>query len=104
MGPDFLSRMQRRVEELSADEERNPSPESRREANARRLNNLVDKGEVFREAITRKEVLERTDLLQEIDHGGAEWLATRNPANISDIGTPIFSTKTSDVGNQTPFV
>ena len=57
MDPDFLSRMQHRVEELFADEERNPSPEFRWEANARRLNNLADKGDVFWEAITRKEVL-----------------------------------------------
>lgn len=58
MEADFLSRMQHRVEELFADEERNPSPGLRSEANARRLNNLADKGEVFWEAITRKEVLE----------------------------------------------
>ena len=57
MDPDFLSRMQHRVEELFADEERNPSPEFRKEKNARRSNNLADKGEVFWEAITRKEVL-----------------------------------------------
>jgi ectoine hydroxylase-related dioxygenase (phytanoyl-CoA dioxygenase family) len=58
MDPYFLSRMVHRVEELLADEERHPGQESRWEANARRLNNLADKGEVFWEAITCKETLE----------------------------------------------
>jgi ectoine hydroxylase-related dioxygenase (phytanoyl-CoA dioxygenase family) len=58
MDLEFLGRMVLRVEELFAEEERNPSPDFREEANTRRLKNLADKGEVFWEAITSEEVLE----------------------------------------------
>jgi len=58
MDPDLLVCAQRRVEELLADEQKNPSAGSRWEANARRLNNLADKGEVFQRIIICEEVVE----------------------------------------------
>ena len=54
----MLERMRARVEALFASEGENAGSEFRGEENARRLANLVDKGEVFREAIVRKEILE----------------------------------------------
>lgn len=58
MGQPFLDRMRARVDELFALEGDAAGSEFRTEENARRLANLVDKGEVFREAIVRKEILE----------------------------------------------
>jgi ectoine hydroxylase-related dioxygenase (phytanoyl-CoA dioxygenase family) len=58
MGESMLSRMRARVQELFALEGDAAGSEFRVEKNVRRLANLVDKGEVFREAIVRKEVLE----------------------------------------------
>lgn len=57
MGEDLLTRMRARVEELFAEEGERAGSEFRTEENARRLANLVDKGDVFREAIERREVL-----------------------------------------------
>jgi ectoine hydroxylase-related dioxygenase (phytanoyl-CoA dioxygenase family) len=54
----LLARMQSRVEELFAEEGDAAGSEFRREENARRLANLVDKGEVFREAILHPRILE----------------------------------------------
>lgn len=58
MGDSMLNRMLARVDELFAIEGEAAGSEFRTEKNARRLANLVDKGEVFREAIVRKEILE----------------------------------------------
>src|SRR5215475_6405405 len=58
MGESMLNRMRARVDELFAIEGNAAGQEFRTEEHARRLANLVDKGEVFREAIVRKEVLE----------------------------------------------
>lgn len=58
MGQPMLDRMRARVEELFAIEGDAAGSEFRTEENARRLANLVDKGEVFRQAIMRKEILE----------------------------------------------
>jgi ectoine hydroxylase-related dioxygenase (phytanoyl-CoA dioxygenase family) len=58
MGQALLDRMRARVEELFALEGAAAGSEFRTEENARRLANLVDKGEVFREAIVRTEILE----------------------------------------------
>jgi len=58
MGPATLERMRARVDELFAEEGDAAGSEFRTEENARRLANLVDKGEVFREAIVREEILE----------------------------------------------
>src|SRR3984893_10692469 len=58
MGEPLLDRMRARVDELFVFEGDAAGSEFRTEENARRLANLVDKGEVFREAIIRKEILE----------------------------------------------
>src|SRR3954470_21492918 len=58
MGDSMLDRIRARVDELFVLEGDAAGSEFRTEENARRLANLVDKGEVFREAIVRKEILE----------------------------------------------
>jgi ectoine hydroxylase-related dioxygenase (phytanoyl-CoA dioxygenase family) len=57
MGAELLSNMQARVDQLLAEEGAAAGSEFKTEENARRLANLVDKGEVFREAIERPEML-----------------------------------------------
>lgn len=57
MGPAMLASMRARVDELLAQEGASAGSEFKTEEGARRLANLVDKGEVFREAIARPEML-----------------------------------------------
>jgi ectoine hydroxylase-related dioxygenase (phytanoyl-CoA dioxygenase family) len=57
MGPAMLATMRARVDELLAQEGASAGSEFKTEEGARRLANLVDKGEVFREAIARPEML-----------------------------------------------
>jgi ectoine hydroxylase-related dioxygenase (phytanoyl-CoA dioxygenase family) len=57
MGADLLAAMQARVDQLLEEEGAAAGSEFKTEENARRLANLVDKGEVFREAIARPEML-----------------------------------------------
>jgi len=57
MSADMLQSMRARVDELFAEEGDQAGSEFRREKNARRLANLVDKGEVFREAISSAPIL-----------------------------------------------
>lgn len=57
MGRQLLADMQARVDQLLAEEGAAAGSEFKTEENARRLANLVDKGEVFREAISRPEML-----------------------------------------------
>lgn len=57
MSAEMLERMRTRVDELFAKEGAQAGSEFRREENARRLANLVDKGEVFREAIASAPIL-----------------------------------------------
>ena len=57
MGATLLSDMRTRVDELLAEEGAAAGSEFKTEENARRLANLVDKGQVFREAISRPEML-----------------------------------------------
>jgi ectoine hydroxylase-related dioxygenase (phytanoyl-CoA dioxygenase family) len=57
MGTDLLDRMRARVDQLLEEEGDAAGAEFRTEENARRLANLVDKGDVFREAILRPEML-----------------------------------------------
>ena len=57
MGAAMLEAMRARVDQLLAEEGAAAGSEFKTEENARRLANLVDKGEVFREAISRKEML-----------------------------------------------
>lgn len=57
MGPVMLESMRARVDQLLAEEGASAGSEFKTEENAQRLANLVDKGEVFREAIARPELL-----------------------------------------------
>jgi ectoine hydroxylase-related dioxygenase (phytanoyl-CoA dioxygenase family) len=57
MGPALLDHARARVEQLLDEEGASAGSEFKTEENARRLANLVDKGEVFREAISRPEML-----------------------------------------------
>src|SRR5258707_8524951 len=57
MSAAMLASMSARVDELFDEEGEHAGSEFRREENARRLANLVDKGEVFRDAISRPEIL-----------------------------------------------
>ena len=58
MGAAMLENMRARVEALLEEEGAAAGSEFKTEENARRLANLIDKGEVFREAVSRKEMLE----------------------------------------------
>ena len=55
----FLEMLQLRVEDLFRKEGENAGSEFRQEPYARRLANLVDKGEVFQQVVAHPEVLER---------------------------------------------
>src|SRR5580704_1123334 len=57
MGEALLENMRARVDHLFAEEGAAAGAEFKTEENARRLANLVDKGQVFREAIARPEML-----------------------------------------------
>lgn len=58
MGAELLETMRARVDQLLAEEGSAAGAEFKTEEGARRLANLVDKGEVFRQAIGREEMLE----------------------------------------------
>jgi len=58
MDRDFLETLQTRIEELFAEEGARAGAEFKQEPNARRLANLVNKGEVFERAIAVPRVLE----------------------------------------------
>src|SRR5215475_4712301 len=58
MGPALLAEVRARVEELFREEGERAGSEFKQEANARRLANLVDKGEVFERVILTARVLE----------------------------------------------
>jgi ectoine hydroxylase-related dioxygenase (phytanoyl-CoA dioxygenase family) len=57
MGAALLAEMRARVDQLFLEEGAAAGSEFKTEENARRLANLVDKGEVFRQAIARQEML-----------------------------------------------
>jgi ectoine hydroxylase-related dioxygenase (phytanoyl-CoA dioxygenase family) len=57
MGAPMLEQMRGRVDELLAQEGASAGSEFKTEEGARRLANLVDKGEIFQEAISRPEML-----------------------------------------------
>jgi ectoine hydroxylase-related dioxygenase (phytanoyl-CoA dioxygenase family) len=59
ISPDLLEGLRKRVEELFEEEGENAGSEFRQEAGARRLANLVDKGELFRRMVAMPEILER---------------------------------------------
>jgi ectoine hydroxylase-related dioxygenase (phytanoyl-CoA dioxygenase family) len=58
MRPDLLSALRTRVDQLFEEEGENAGAEFRLEPNTRRLANLVDKGEPFREIIAMPEILQ----------------------------------------------
>lgn len=58
MGDDLLRELRARIQELFAEEGERAGHEFRTEEHARRLANLVDKGDVFRRAIALPELLE----------------------------------------------
>ena len=59
MGPELLAALRRRVDELYAEEGEHSGSEFKQEPQARRLANLVNKGEIFGRMILTPEVLER---------------------------------------------
>jgi len=59
LSPDLLREVQDRVEQLYESEGENSGSEFRKEPGARRLANLVDKGEIFRRLVAMPQVLER---------------------------------------------
>jgi ectoine hydroxylase-related dioxygenase (phytanoyl-CoA dioxygenase family) len=58
MGPELLSEVRDRIDELFAQEGKGAGSEFKQEPHARRLANLVDKGEVFERVILTPRVLE----------------------------------------------
>ncbi len=58
LSPEMLNEVRGRVEELYTQEGENAGAEFRKEAGARRLANLVDKGEIFEKLAAMPEVLE----------------------------------------------
>lgn len=58
LGPQMLEEVRNRVEELYDEEGENAGSEFRKEPGARRLANLVDKGEIFEQLITTPRILE----------------------------------------------
>ncbi len=58
MGPDLLTSVRCRVDELFESERENAGSEFKQEPHARRLANLVDKGEIFVQIIQTPEILE----------------------------------------------
>jgi len=58
LSPELLAQVRDRVEQLYAEEGENAGSEFRKEAGARRLANLVDKGAIFEKLVAMPEVLE----------------------------------------------
>lgn len=58
MEPDFLAELRARVDELFAAEGAQAGSEFKQEPHARRLANLADKGRIFRELVSRPDLLE----------------------------------------------
>ncbi len=58
MGPDLLEGLRRQISELFAEEGEHAGSEFKQEPGCRRLANLVDKGEIFRQAVALPQLLE----------------------------------------------
>ena len=88
MGVDLLEELRRRIGELFAEEGDRAGSEFKTEEHARRLANLVDKGDVFRRAIASPDVLEhvRYVLGPEIKLSS---LNARSADPHTDIGQPL---------------
>ncbi len=63
MSPALLAGLRDRVEELFAIEGQNAGSEFRQEAGTRRLANLVDKGDLFREIVVMPRILEQIEAM-----------------------------------------
>jgi ectoine hydroxylase-related dioxygenase (phytanoyl-CoA dioxygenase family) len=61
MSPELVAGLRERVEELFEIEGENAGSEFRQEAGARRLANLVDKGDLFQRMVAMPEILERIE-------------------------------------------
>lgn len=88
MGPDLLAALRRRILELFDEEGDRAGQEFRTEEHARRLANLVDKGEVFRQAIRLPQVLE---LVRHVLGGDCKLssLNARSADPQTDVGQPL---------------
>ena len=88
MDDDLLRRLRLRILELFEQEGERAGQEFRTEEHARRLANLVDKGEVFREAIARPDVLE---LVRHVLGGDCKLssLNARSADPHTDVGQPL---------------
>lgn len=88
MDDDLLRRLRLRILELFEQEGERAGQEFRTEERAHRLANLVDKGEVFREAIARPDVLE---LVRHVLGGDCKLssLNARSADPHTDVGQPL---------------
>ena len=88
MDDDLLRRLRLRILELFEQEGERAGQEFRTEEHAHRLANLVDKGEVFREAIARPDVLE---LVRQVLGGDCKLssLNARSADPHTDVGQPL---------------
>jgi ectoine hydroxylase-related dioxygenase (phytanoyl-CoA dioxygenase family) len=79
MGPELLREVRDRIEELFAQEGSAAGSEFKQEPNARRLANLVDKGEVFERVILTPRVLECMEHVL-----GGEWKLSSLNVRVAD--------------------
>jgi ectoine hydroxylase-related dioxygenase (phytanoyl-CoA dioxygenase family) len=79
MDPDLLHEVRARIEELFAEEGAAAGAEFKQEPNARRLANLVDKGEVFERVILTPKVLACMEHVM-----GAEWKLSSLNVRVAD--------------------
>ncbi len=85
MSPELLEGLRNRTEELFELEGENAGSEFRKEANCRRLANLVDKGPLFREMIVMPGILEGVEAVIGPDYKLASLNArSANPESASD--------------------
>jgi len=78
----FLETLRSRTEDLFQKEGENAGSEFRQEPHARRLANLVDKGEVFQQVVAYPEVLERVAwVLRPPGRSRKPWRCAKRPAS-----------------------
>ena len=87
MGQDLMRALRQRIDELLVEEGDRAGSEFRTEAHARRLANLVDKGEVFQRAIAHPEVLEAVTHV--LGQPKLSSLNARSADPQSDAGQPL---------------
>ncbi len=103
MGADLLARLRERVEQLFAEEGESAGLEFKQEPGCRRLANLADKGEVFREVI----ILPR--LLEYVHHvlGPDIKLSSLHARSVNphgDIGQPLHADMAAVADERGPWV